>query len=55
MERAEVLVFKTLDSALDGRTRFTLHSAFTNPGAPGEAPPRYSLESRCLVRRTQTG
>ena len=49
MERNEVLVFKTFDSALDGRTRFTLHSSFTNPEAPDDAPPRESLESRCLV------
>jgi hypothetical protein len=49
MHRGEVLLFKTFDSACEGRTRFTLHTAFTNPFAPEDAPPRESLESRCLV------
>lgn len=45
----EALIFKTFDSADDGRTRFTLHSSFQDPEAPDSAPPRESLESRCLV------
>lgn len=49
MRGDEVLLFKTFDSAVDGRTRFTLHSSFENPGAPGDAPARESLETRCLV------
>lgn len=49
MTRDEVLVFKTFDAALDGRARFTLHTAFRNPDAPVDASPRESLESRCLV------
>lgn len=49
MQRNEVLLFKTFDSALDGRTRFTLHSSFRDPDAPADAPPRESLETRCLV------
>jgi len=49
MTRDEVLLFKTYDSALDGRTRFTPHSSCKDPRAPGEAAPRESLETRCLV------
>lgn len=49
MQRNEVLLFKTFDSALDGRTRFTLHSSFRDPDVPANAPPRESLETRCLV------
>lgn len=45
----EVLLFKTYDSALDGRTRFTPHSSCKDPRAPGDAPARESLETRCLV------
>jgi len=49
MQPDEVLVFKTFDSATDGRTRFTLHSSFDDPGAPAGAAPRESIETRCLV------
>lgn len=49
MDRDEVLLFKTYDSALDGRTRFTPHSSCKDPRAPEGAPPRESLETRCLV------
>ncbi len=49
MHRDEVLLFKTYDSALDGRARFTPHSSCKDPRAPGDAPPRESLETRCLV------
>jgi hypothetical protein len=49
MDRNEVLLFKTYDSALDGRTRFTPHSSCKDPRAPRDAPPRESLETRCLV------
>ena len=49
MRPQEVLLFKTYDSAEDGRARFTPHSSFSDPGAPADAPPRESLESRCLV------
>ncbi|EED34206.1 methyltransferase CmcJ [Luminiphilus syltensis NOR5-1B] len=49
MHRDEILVFKTFDSADDGRTRFTPHSSFEDPSAPDDAPPRESLETRCLV------
>lgn len=49
MQPDEALVFKTFDSATDGRTRFTLHSSFEDPSAPAGAPPRESIETRCLV------
>jgi len=49
MNRDELLLFKTYDSSLDGRTRFTPHSSCKNPEAPGDAPARESLETRCLV------
>jgi len=49
MTRDEVLLFKTYDSADDGRTRFTPHSSCKDPRAPLNAPPRESLETRCLV------
>jgi hypothetical protein len=49
MSRDEVLLIKTFDSATDGRARRSIHSAFDNPEAPAHAPPRESIESRCLV------
>lgn len=49
MRTEEVLLFKTYDSAEDGRARFTPHSSFADPAAPPAAPARESLESRCLV------
>ncbi len=50
MTPEEVLVFKSYDSRLDGRARFTAHSAFENPLAGPDAPRRQSIEVRCLVR-----
>lgn len=49
MTRDEVLLIKTFDSATDGRARRSIHSAFDNPDAAADAPPRESIESRCLV------
>ena len=49
MTRDEVLLIKTFDSATDGRARRSIHSAFDNPLAPADAPPRESIESRLLV------
>lgn len=49
MHRDEVLLFKTYDSSLDGRTRFTPHSSCKVADAREDAPPRESVESRCLV------
>ena len=45
----EALLIKTFDAATDGRARRVAHTAFDNPDAPADAPPRESLESRLLV------
>ena len=49
MTRDEALLIKCFDSASDGRARFTAHTAFTNPNAPENTPPRESIEVRTLV------
>ncbi len=49
MRADEALLFKTFDSATDGRARFTIHTSFHDPNAPAEAAPRESIESRCFV------
>ena len=49
MQMDEALLFKTFDSATDGRARFTIHSSFEDPDAAVGAPPRESIETRCLV------
>ena len=49
MQMDEALVFKTFDSETDGRARFTIHSSFEVADAPVDAPPRESIETRCLV------
>jgi hypothetical protein len=45
----EALLIKCYDSANDGRARFAPHTAFIDPDAPGDAPPRQSIELRTLV------
>ena len=45
----EALLIKTFDSAIDGRARRVAHTAFANPAASRESPPRESIESRLLV------
>jgi len=49
MQMDEALIFKTFDSETDGRTRFTIHSSFEDLNAAAGAPPRESIETRCLV------
>jgi hypothetical protein len=49
MQRDEILLIKTFDSARDGRARRSIHTAFANPLAPPDAAPRQSMESRLLV------
>jgi len=49
MTRDEALLIKTFDSATDGRARRSIHTAFSNPLAPPDAPARESIESRLLV------
>ena len=49
MQSDEALIFKTFDSAADGRARFTIHSSFEDPNIPQGGSPRESIETRCLV------
>ena len=49
MTTREVLVFKQYDSQISGVSRFTPHAAFLDPAAPADAPPRASIETRCLI------
>ncbi len=49
MEPDEVLLIKTFDSADDGRARSCIHSAFTAPNAPEDAPARESIEVRTFA------
>jgi len=49
MQMNEALLFKTFDSETDGRTRFTIHTSFDDPDARRDAPPRESIETRCLL------
>jgi cation transport regulator ChaB len=49
MRRNEALVFKTYDSAKDGRARWTAHAAFDDPTSPPDAPQRESIEIRALA------
>ena len=49
MQPDEVLLLKCYDSKVDGRARFAPHSAFLDPTAPSDAPPRESIELRTLV------
>ena len=49
MNRNEVMLLKCYDSETDGRARFTAHSAFADPTAASDAPPRESIEVRTLV------
>jgi hypothetical protein len=49
MQTNEALVFKTYDSATDGRARWTAHAAFDDPTSEPEAPDRESIEVRTLA------
>ncbi|MFP6811138.1 MAG: CmcJ/NvfI family oxidoreductase [Pseudohongiellaceae bacterium] len=49
MTMTEVLLIKTFDTAQDGRACRSAHTAFDNPLAPLDAPPRESMESRMLI------
>jgi hypothetical protein len=49
MQPDEALLLKCYDSATDGRARFAPHTAFEDPTAPADAPPRESIEIRTLV------
>jgi len=49
MRPDEVIVFKTFDSATDGRARFTPHAAFKDPTSPADAPHRQSIDARLFA------
>ena len=49
MDRHEVLAFTQYDSDTGADARFTFHAAFEHPDVPADAPPRESIEVRCLV------
>lgn len=49
MQRDEALLIKCFDSKTDGRARFAPHTAFDDPTAPQNPPPRESIEIRTLV------
>lgn len=49
MRRNEALLLKCYDSEVDGRARFTIHTAFDDPASPPNARPRESIEVRALV------
>lgn len=49
MRPDEALIFKVYDSATGGVARYTAHGAFEEPDAPPAAPPRQSIEVRCLT------
>ena len=49
MERDEILLFKCFDSALDGRARFSAHTAFEDPNHGPDSAPRESIELRALA------
>ena len=49
MQPDEALLLKCFDSATDGRARFMPHTAFEDPTAPANIPPRESIELRTMV------
>jgi hypothetical protein len=49
MQPDEALLLKCSDTATDVPARFTPHSAFIDPTASADAPPRESIEVRVLV------
>jgi hypothetical protein len=49
MRNDEAMLLKCFDSAADGRTRYTAHAGFENPGAAPDTPPRRSIEVRSIL------
>jgi hypothetical protein len=49
MRRDEALVFKVYDSVVDGRARWTAHTAFEDPTSPPNPRPRESIEIRTFA------
>jgi len=48
MSQDEAILIKCVDTAEDGRARFTPHMAITDPNTPADAQPRRSIEVRAL-------
>lgn len=53
MQAGEALLLKCYDSRTDGTARFAPHTAFDDPTAPANRPPRHSIELRTLVFHPQ--
>ena len=49
MTQDEAILIKGYDSADDGRSRLSPHSAFDDPAVPDNAPPRVSVELRAFA------
>ena len=49
MTREEAILIKCYDSLKDGRSRFSLHSAFDDPTSPANPRPRQSIEARAFA------
>ena len=49
MVKNEVLIFMQYDSNSRSKTRYTFHTSMQNPNAAKDAPPRQSIECRCLA------
>ncbi len=49
MQRDEALLLKTYESDPEHHGGVSGHSAFTNPAAPADAPPRQSIETRVFA------
>ncbi|GJL81575.1 MAG: methyltransferase [marine bacterium B5-7] len=49
MRTEEIVLFKTFDSATDGRARYAPHGSFEHPDTPPDVPARQSAESRWLL------
>ena len=45
----EAVLIKGYDSLIDGRARFTPHTAFDHPATPADAAPRESIEARVFA------
>ena len=49
MQPHEIILIKNYDSILDGRARYSMHTAFNDPTSLSNASPRESIETRALV------
>ena len=49
MVKKEMLIFMQYDSNSRTKTRYTFHTSLRSPHAPKDAPPRESVECRCIA------